>query len=137
MLVISFADGLTSATAPDVGAGLEQSFTLANNQSTFANITGMLADEASVTTQFIDFEIVRSETGNTYTQHGKLTHYWDGAQWVLTSEITHGYEMLQDSVATDYFVQLQTNAGQVQYKTGNMGASYSGKIKFTITELSA
>lgn len=137
--IVSFSDGFTSATAPDVAGGSAENYPLLNNQSSFVNITGLDFDETITTSAFIALEIERSDaTPSLYRQSMTLIASYDGVNWLLEAGSFIGDEMLADSVASPQFIQLQMSGGQVQYKSGNMtGGSYAGEFKFSITRISA
>jgi len=137
--IVSFSDGFTSASAPDLAGSSPENYPLLNNQSSFVNITGLDFDESLVTTAFIQLEIERSDaTPALYRQSVSLIASYDGSAWLLEAGSYIGDPMLADLISGVSDVQLQMSGGQVQYKSGNMlGGSYSGTFKFSITRISA
>lgn len=134
-LVLSFADGFSSASAPTLSGGNQESYTILNNQASFVNFTGL--DFTGYSSFFADFEIERSETGNEYRQSGKLIGTYDGAFWSLNVGELNGDELYQDSaISNGYEIMLQMNGQILQYKSGNMTAgSYSGTLKLSIARI--
>lgn len=104
------------------------SFTLTNNQSSFADITGMILDTSTVRGCNITYSVYRvvtsgltviselSETGNI-----QVTYKSSALTWELTQTKT-GSSGIQFGITTD---------GQIQYKSTNAtGGVHAGNIKF-------
>jgi hypothetical protein len=138
-LIVSFADGFTSASAPTIAGSSPEEYSLLNNQSSFANITGLLFDSAVHTTVFMDYEIELSDaTPSLYRQSGSLIASYDGGAWLLEAGSYIGDSVLTTSAPVAGEIQLQMSGGQVQYKSGNMaGGSFSGTLKLSITRVAA
>lgn len=136
--VVSFADGFTSASMPNVATAGQEQYDIANNVSTLTNIAGL--DFSSYTSVFIDFEIYREDAADSFRQAGRMTITKDGADWIFNLGNYQGEDLLRlgDEVMTapeEVFLWI-TPAGQMQYKTGNMSAvSYLGKLKLQITRI--
>jgi hypothetical protein len=138
-LIVSFADGFTSASAPTIAGSSPEEYSILNNQSSFANITGLLFDSAVHTTIFMDYEIELSDaTPSLYRQSGSLIASYDGSAWLLEAGSYVGDSVLTTSAPIAGEIQLQMSGGQVQYKSGNMaGGSFSGTLKLSITRVAA
>lgn len=134
-LTIDFADGFSSASAPSISGGSQESYTILNNQASFVNFTGL--DFTGYSSVFANFEIERNETANEYRQSGRLMATYDGAFWTLNIGELNGDELYQDSaIGNTYEIMLQMNGQILQYKSGNMTAgSYSGTFKLSITRI--
>lgn len=118
------------------GAGIETvgktNFTIANNQTAAANVTGLLFSSTNTQLAKIQYTIDRSDaTPTTAFQIGELAVYHDGSAWTL---------VLLDQAGDDAGVTFSvTSGGQVQYTSTNFsGGSYSGSMAFkTISVLNA
>ena len=107
------------------GGGTELQQTIANNQGSPANITGLSFDKTSVKTAHVKFDIFRRtdsshviETGDLFIVHNTETDLWE-IQWA-----SH-----HDDSGVIFSI---TSAGQVQYTSDNIsGANYTGTIRLT------
>ena len=99
------------------------SFTIANNTSSVANVTGASFDTTLVRSFILQYSIYRAttttekcETGTLYGSYKSTAATWDLAQ----------------TYSGDSGVVFTiTSGGQIQYTSTNFGgASYSGKLKF-------
>lgn len=103
---------------------LTTSFTIANNQSSVANVTGLVFDNTEVRSAIVSYSISRSTTTTEYSECGQL---------MLTRNSSAGtWEMARYAVGDAGVVFSVTNAGQVQYTSSNMssGTGYASKLKF-------
>lgn len=100
------------------------SFNLTNNQSSAANVTGLVFDTTQVRSAIISYSIYISTTTNEKSECGQI---------YITYKSTAGtWELAQYNVGTSGVVFTITNSGQIQYTSTNVsGASYSGKLKFS------
>lgn len=119
-------------------------FTLANNQSSLANITGLLLDSSAYTFYRIKYRAQRSDDSPaSYYEVGELIAWHDGTQWNYRRSVELG-NALGDGAGSesgDYQVggadslQINSSTGQAEYLTGNMtGGSYVGTFDWEITE---
>lgn len=116
--------------------------TIANNQSTAQDVTGLLLDESEYTYRRIEYRIKRStDTPTSYYEVGVLHCWHDGSTWNLRRTVELG-NALGDGAGSetgDYQVGGSdslsiTSGGQVQYLSNNMsGGSYAGTIDWKIT----
>lgn len=99
------------------------SFTIANNQSSVANVTGASWDTSQVRSSIMTYSVYRSTASNEVSESGQI---------YITYKSTAGtWELAQNKVGESSVVFTITNAGQLQYTSSNLaGASYSGKMKF-------
>lgn len=137
-LTVDFADGFTSASAPDLAGSGQESYVLANNQSSFTNVTGLLFDNTTEKSVFAEYELQRTDsTPSEYRQSGSFIASYDGSAWSIQFGAFVGDEMIADSLPSAYSVQFQMSGGQVQYKTGNMGSGHAGRLAISIVRISA
>ncbi len=98
----------------------ETSFSMANNQSSAANVTGLVFANATVRSFKALISIEVDATSDLF-QAVELLGIQKGASW----------EMLQTSTGDNAQVIFSiTSAGQIQYISGNISGFVSGKIKF-------
>jgi hypothetical protein len=125
-------EALNTLLAP--GDILETTFSIDNDISVATNVNGLLFDPGTVRAANIDYAIYRTSTlnpsGNAET--GVIHLIYDdsasvGSKWKFSQNID-GASGVSLSI---------TDAGQVQYKTTDIGtAGYSGTIKFRAKTLS-
>ena len=134
--IISFSDGFTSSTAPSIPGGSSAELiniaddTLAGGVTTF--------DSTLYTSGFVDYDLIRTDGTNTYTQKGSIIFSWDGTSWTFQLGSYVGTSMIVETVPTGYEIALYVNAstGEVTYRSGLMGGTYSGKMTFSVTRIS-
>jgi hypothetical protein len=131
----AWASAVTSALNSLLGSGdiLLTTATIANNQSTSADVTGMLFDPTSVRAANISYTIYRvtnsvtsgnAESGIIYITYDNNAS--SGNKWILSQQI-NGSSGVTFSI---------TDLGQVQYTSSNIsGTGYSGTIKFSAKSL--
>lgn len=109
------------------------SFTIANNQGSAANVTGLSFDGSSVKVAFIDYRIRRNTTGGGATERVQvgtlIAHYKaTAATWTLTAGVTAG-----DDAGVEFTI---TNLGQIQYTSDNQGGTPDESLfKYTVRTL--
>jgi hypothetical protein len=102
------------------------SFTVANNQSSAANVTGASFDTSQVRSFIMQYSIYRSTSTNELSEVGHLygTYKSTAGTWDLA-------QTYSGSSGVTFTI---TSAGQIQYTSTNVsGSSYSGKMKFKAT----
>ena len=131
----SWSSAVTSALNSLLGSGdiLLSTATIANNQSSSADVSGMLFDPTSVRAANISYTIYRvtatvtsgnAESGTIYITYDNNAS--SGNKWLLSQQI-NGSSGVTFSI---------TDLGQVQYTSTSLaGASYSGTIKFSAKTL--
>lgn len=109
---------------------IETTVSLANNQSSAANIAGLLFDNAIVQGAIIEYSVIRSTDDVTYgrAETGLITAVYDA------NHPTNKWQLSQQRVG-NAGVSLSINDtgsnGQFQYTTTNLaGANYAGQIVF-------
>lgn len=112
------------------GSGLveETQFTLADNQSSYANITGMLVNSASLVYAEVRYSIYRTDGTTPRRESGRLEVEYDNASsaWRIADRQSSSDALnIADSLAI-------TAGGQVQYKSDSMGGTYVGKMRWKI-----
>lgn len=104
---------------------LETAFNVANNQTSFADVTGLLFNAASVRSAEISYAIYRVSTANPsgQTETGTIQIVYDNAV---------GWSINQGNILGNAGVIFQvTNSGQIQYKSTDIGSiNYIGAMKF-------
>lgn len=113
------------------GSGLteETQFTIADNQSSYANITGMLVSSASIIYAEIRYSIYRTDGASEKRREtGKLELEYvtgDSAWRIANRQSSSDALNMTDSLSV-------TSGGQVQYKSDAVGGTYSGKMRWKI-----
>ena len=123
-----------------VGATTDESsypngaITLANNVTTFTNITGLVLDTTVGLTYSVKVDISRFVTGAEVNQSGVIDFIYNS--------VTQAWEIIPtlngDDVGVEYTVASVVGIEQwiVQYKTTNIaGAAYSGTFKFKVKDI--
>jgi hypothetical protein len=109
---------------------LETTFTVANNVSSFSNVLGLAFNTGAVRSAEIAYSIVRTSSTNLtgITEAGTMTAVYDSAagsgdKWQMSIGPIAG-----PGAGVTFSV---TDAGQVQYKSSDIGAtSYVGEMRF-------
>lgn len=107
--LIEFAD--VEILLPHLKAN--KSFSFTNNQSSAANVTGLLLDSSSERSAVIHYEIFRDGTADLY-ESGTLTAHYNGTDW----------DHVLSRIGNAGVVFSITSGGQIQYtSTDNAGSS--------------
>ncbi len=121
-VVVALADYSNSASGPsDIPL---TSFTVANNQSSVSNITGLAFDIAAVQSAIITYSVYRVTSGSELCENGQISIQYKqtAATWNLS----------QTCSGTSGITFTITSGGQVQYVSTSMsGTGYVGKLKFS------
>ena len=120
--LVEVSDVLGSITSVD--DILLTSFSLTNNQSTFADINGLTFSKTSVRSARITLDIyITTSTEELQESVDMILGYKNTADEFRLSVLSSG-----DNSGVTFNI---TSAGQIQYKTTNIsGTSYAGTIKF-------
>lgn len=108
-------------------------FTIANNQSSAADVTGLLFNGTNVKVAIVDFRIRRNTTGGGATervQTGQVAFFYKptAATWDYSMGSQYG-----DDAGVAFSI---TNAGQVQYTSDNQsGTADESVLKYTVRTL--
>lgn len=122
-----WAEGVTNVLADLLGPNdiLETAFNVANNQTSFADITGLIFNAASVREAQIRYSVFRVSTDNPsgHTESGTIQiNYDNNAGWSINQGNILGSSGVTFSI---------TPAGQLQYKSTDIGSlNYIGTMKF-------
>lgn len=108
----------------------EPQFTIANNQSSFANITGLVFDKTIYRSAIISYSAYRKDAGQEVAINGKLHAIY---KTVANAWEIFGPELVGD-LTNDIGMEFDiTSAGQVRYKSSNFaGGSYVGLMRFKV-----
>lgn len=136
MRVVTFADGFTSTSPPDVEGRDQESYDILNNQTDTELFD---IDSLQYKSAFIDFELSRSNDTESYLQTGSMVIFYDGSDWILIPGMTQNDEILSNSLVDPQNVTFSfTNAagiGTLSYSSGNMDEPHVGKLKLLITRI--
>ena len=134
---MSFADGFTSASEPIVQGFVQENYTILNNQASSASI--FTFDSTVYNSIFIDFELIREDSLDHFSQFGKLTIFNDGTSWLLAIGMYNNSDIIQDSLINPEHITLSVSnsgaIGSLDYTSGNMGSSYSGTFNIMATRI--
>ncbi len=127
----SWVNDIKTALVAFFGAGMigETQFTIADNQVAYADITGLLLDSTITRAVDIEYTIYRTNGGATERrERGTLRCLYKpvALAWSFDRE-SFGDDAL--NIASSLNV---TSAGQVQYKSDSIGATYVGKIRYKV-----
>lgn len=106
----------------------DTSFTIANNQSSVANVTGLLFDGVATRSFILDYSIYRqtSTASSAVAQVGQLRGVFNtqSGTWLMTDDFSGQNAGVNFSI---------TIGGQIQYTSTNIaGASYVGSLKYAV-----
>lgn len=111
-------------TLSGTGDILTTNFTVANNQSSAANVTGLSFDTGTIRSAIVQYSIYRSTNSAEKGECGLLllTYLGTAGVWTLS-------RYSNDDSGVVFTV---TNAGQLQYTSDSMsGTGYAGLMKFS------
>jgi hypothetical protein len=119
-----------NVTAQNNGSniGSQNVFTLADNQSSLQNITGMLISNTANQCVTIEYTIIRSDGTNKRREHGYLYLTYDSQNGWILNRTFQGADALNMGSGS---LQI-TSGGQVQYESDSMGGTYAGKLTWQI-----
>lgn len=118
--------GIDTALATAGGGETTGTTTIANNQSTAANVTGLSFSGASVRTATIRYSIARATATAEENCFGELDISYNtiAGTWVMSNEASNSNAGIVFDV---------TNAGQVTYTSSNIsGTGYVGTIRWSV-----
>jgi hypothetical protein len=122
--VKTYADSLVPAFVSN-----QVSFTIANNQSSAANITGLIFSPATYRSAKVEYAIYRQTddalTGVAQVGQLRLVYNSQQASWLLSDDYAGQSSGVEFSI---------TALGQVQYTSSDLGAgtNYVGSLKYSI-----
>lgn len=112
------------------GAVSETQFTIADNQSTYQNVTGLIFDKDVVQAVKVEYTIYRTNGSSTERREvGTLTCTYKpvAAAWTW-ARVT---DTEDEALGIDDGLKV-TTAGQVQYKSDSVGGTYVGKMRYKV-----
>lgn len=142
--IVSFADGFTSSSSPDVAGGTQYNFPILNNQTVATPLTDengdvLVLDLAKTKSAFIKCEISRFDDEDSYLQAIDLKIIHENTGWKLEPGNYIGADVLQlsDIVSDkDLVIILDPDTGEFSYLSGNMaGDNPEGMLKLIITKV--
>jgi hypothetical protein len=104
----------------------EEEFTVANNQTSFADITDLAFNPANIRSATIEYAIYRETDEDQFAQAGELRFIYNTGldQWFLSDTYAGQNAGVEFGITT---------AGQVQYTSSLVsGGSYVGELKYSI-----
>ena len=114
------------------GAGVvpETQFTIADNQSSYADVTGLLFDHNTVRSVKVEYSIYRTNgTSIERREMGTLTCTYKPVAGAWTYARVTDTEDDALNIADGLICNA---AGQVQYKSDSVGATYVGKMRYKV-----
>lgn len=120
-----WAQAVTDAVNGIVGAGdiLPTLATIANNQTIFTSVTGLIFNTTNVKAAHIEYMVFRSTNSTELDEIGSLSAIYNTS--------TTSWELGRRSTGDAGIEFSITSGGQIQYKSSNIaGTSYSGRIRF-------
>lgn len=129
---IAVTDVLNNVLGPD--DILQTIFTVANNVSSFSDITGLSFNTGAVRSAIIEYSVYRTSTANPSgnAESGVISIVYDnaasaGSKWTMTVSNVAGNSGLTLNI---------TDAGQLQYKSTDINATgYAGNMHFRARSL--
>lgn len=124
---LDFSDSFESSSAPTKSTLVNStSFTIADNQSSAVDVTGLSFDGDDFTHAKIDFEIIRSDGASVnVAASGTIFMVFHNGAWAIDQERSI------DDVGVTFSVDNQAgNVGQLQYTSTSIGGTYSGTMKY-------
>lgn len=95
-------------------------FDVDDNITTFTDIPGFTFDSSAVRSFIAEYNALRTDGVTDFAESGIIQGVYSGTDWVISAEVNHDAGM-------QYHI---TSAGQMQYKSSNIGGTYSGNMKF-------
>lgn len=131
--LVTFADGFTSATPPDVTPGAQEDYIVLNNQAAPVALMDnsgnqLILDSTKHKSVFADYELERVQGGTTYRQSGTFMIILGAAGWEIQYGNYIGQDLLQNGgLVNPEHVQLAIDpvTGYVTYTSGNLVGSTS------------
>jgi hypothetical protein len=99
--------------------------TILDNQTTAANVTGLIFDASFVRSFEVIYDVIRNDGSSQIQQNGKILGIYDGSDWSITSECN-------GDAGIDFIIN---NDGQIQYFSTSVGGTYTGTMKFKASTL--
>lgn len=113
------------------GAGpvAETQFTIADNQSSYQNVTGLSFDHTVVRAVRVEYTIYRT---NGSSIERRETGYLTAHYKAVAAAWSYGRESSGDDALNMTDGLVVNSSGQVQYKSDSVGATYVGKMRYKV-----
>lgn len=109
----------------------ETQFTIADNQSSFQNITGLVFDKTLVNSVKVEYTIYRTNGSSIERRESgsfTITYKPVAVAWTITRRAESDDDALNMGASS----LGVTAAGQIQYKSDSIGATYVGKMRYKV-----
>lgn len=131
-ILAAWFNTLRSALITVFGGGIigETPFTIADNQSSFQDITDLIIDKSLYRHARIEYTIYRTDAALERKESGILT--------LTYAVLADAWELNRESVRDDTLnmgarsLEVVAGTGQVQYKSDSMGGTYSATMTWKI-----
>lgn len=134
--LINFADGFTSASAPNVAGGVQENYLIPNNT---VGATILTLDKTLHKTAFVEYELIRKTDNFYFKQEGSFIMAHDGTNWLLTEGNFQGVSMINVTGVVDpqdVKLILDATTGALTADSGNItGLNYLGTFKLNIVRI--
>ncbi len=129
---MAFSTALISSFGAGI-LGTETQFTIADNQSSYADITGLVLDASVSRALDIEYTIYRTNGSSIEKrERGILVCLYKAVAGTWSYEArSWGDDALGNGTIADPLIL--TSAGQVQYKSYSIGATYVGKMRYKVS----
>lgn len=140
MRILNFADGFTSASAPYGLGSLIETYQIKDN-TTEALFT---LDNSKNRSMFVDYELRRNGLGGSFIQSGSFIiqyesvwriHFGNFAGDDLLTFVPDDFEIAVLESPEMVNLGIDLFSGELFYKSGAMGGSYSGSLKISIVRV--
>ncbi len=136
--IVDFSDTFTAATEPSIEGVDQEDYGIQNNAT---NVVLFSLDSTVYKSAFLDFEISRNDSVDSYQEIGKIQLIYHEETWKIAKGVSIGHEIITESLDNPFNVVLSMTTtlgvGSLKYSSGNMGILYSGSFKISITRIVA
>lgn len=126
-VVLKTIDNVSAPGSSSTG-GAPETQTLADNQSSYANITDLIIDHTVNQSVDVEYTIIRTDGSNYRRERGVLNLLYDPQKSWICVRTSQGDDALNAGATSMQII----STGQVQYKSDSMGGTYAGKITWRI-----
>lgn len=142
--LVTFADGFTAASPPDVTPGAQENYNILNNQAVAVALVNddaeqVTFDPTKTKSVFVDYELERLDDDETYRQQGSLMLINTLTGWEIQYGNYVGDDLLQEamiSAVSHVVLDIDSVTGAMTYLSGEMlGTGYEGTFKTIITRI--
>jgi hypothetical protein len=135
--ILQFSDGFTSSTAPTISGGSSEELVNIADNTLSGSVSSF--DSTLYTSAFINYDLFRTDGASDYTQKGTFIVSFDGTSWSFQLGNYVGDSMIVETVPSTFEISLSINVstGEMTYRSGSLGGTYSGKLTLSITRITA